>query len=146
MRRSSQEKLRGAAPADPKRAAGLRPVARWICLGLLAFGVLACGEDPVSPPAPAAVVPDWAQHLCRDWRSRDGSCDPTILMADFEECQRTQGLPEMERLRQAGRRNRAVHVGRERATNLCLELRRWVMTKEGRENRLAHKRRPAGPS
>lgn len=68
------------------------------------------------------------------------------LIADYEDCLRTAGAPEIERLRRAGRGNRAVHLAGERMTILCLELRRWVMTEEGRQNRLAHgPKQPARP-
>jgi len=113
-----------------------RLAASGLCLILLIFGALACGDDPVAPeePAPAAILPDGAQNLCQYWRRADGSCDEMALVADYEECVRTAGAPERERLRRSGRINRLVHKGTDRKTNTCLELRSWVITDEGRRD------------
>jgi len=131
MSRSPQGKLRG------------------LCRGLLVLGALACGEGPAAPAgqAPATLLPDWALKLCQSWRRPDGSCDQTTLIADYDECLRSEGVPEMERLRNAGVGNRQTQLARERKTNTCLEQRRWVMTEEGRRSQLGRvKKRPAPPS
>lgn len=121
---------------------------RGFCLVLLVFGAIACGEDPAPPAgqAPAAVVPAWAQDICQRWLRRDGSCDQAALMADFEECQRTQGVPELERLREVRSRTRPRLLAMERARNLCLEQRGWAITEQGRASLLARPRNAAPPS
>jgi len=130
MRHRSQEKLRG------------------LCLSLLVFGALACGEDPAAPAGKAPSTPrdDWTQHLCESWRRRDGSCDQTALVADYEDCMRTQGVPEFERLSKAGLRTRMRFRGQERVMNLCLEQRSWMITEEGRAHQLGAVRKAAPPS
>jgi hypothetical protein len=92
------------------------------------------------------VLPDWAQQLCQSWRRSDGSCDQTTLIADYDECLRSECVPEMERLRMAGVGNRQVQLARERKTNRCLERRQWRMTEEGRQKQLGRPKRPAPPS
>jgi hypothetical protein len=121
---------------------------RGLCLILPIFGALACGDDPPAPAgqAPASPLPDWAQQLCQSWRRPDGSCDQATLMADYGDCLSSQGVPEMERLRKAGVGNRMLNLGRIKATNLCLELRHWVMTEEGRRSQLGGEKRRAQPS
>ena len=132
---------------------------RWLCSSLLILGALACGSEPEKPcssadkaagrchqttataaPAlpPGRVLPDWALQLCKDWQRPDGTCDQMQIMADYEECLRTQGVPEQDRLIAQGVRNRAVQIARERSTNLCVELRHWVMTPEGRARALVN--------
>lgn len=96
--------------------------------------------------AAATLVPDWSQQICQHWRRRDGSCDQTALIADYEDCMRTKGAPELERLRRAGRRTRTRIVGQERVMNLCLEQRSWVITEEGRAFQLGGPRKAAPPS
>jgi len=130
MRRPSQEKLRG------------------LCLGLLVFGAIACGEDRPTPAkqATTGVATDWTQQVCQYWRRRDGSCDQKALVADYEECMRTQGAPEFERLRKAGRRTRARFLAQERAMTLCLEKRSWVITEEGRARQLSAPKKAAPTS
>jgi len=130
MRSSSQGKLRGLGLA-------------W-----LLFGAIACSDQPAAPAGPAAASPAplWAQHICDDWRRRDGSCDQTVLIADYEECMRTDGLAEMERLRRAGVRTRMRLLAQERATMLCLEKRAWVITEAGQAHRIAHPMKPKSAS
>ncbi|MFI5217551.1 MAG: hypothetical protein ACHQ3O_13510 [Candidatus Limnocylindria bacterium] len=123
MRHPSQAKLRG------------------LCLLWLAFGAFACGEDPAPPAEPP--IPLWAQDICEKWRHRDGSCDQRALIADYEECMRTDGRAELDRLRNAGVRSRMRLAAQERATMLCLERRAWVMTAEGRARRSAKPNQPA---
>jgi hypothetical protein len=129
MRHPSQEKLRG------------------LCLGLLVFAAFGCGEDPPAPanPVGAAVARDWTDQICQFWRRRDGSCDQKALIADHEDCMRTKAMPELERLRKAGRRTRARIVAQERALNLCLEQRAWVITDEGRAQQVSGPK-PAAPA
>jgi len=136
MRHRSQEKLRG------------------LCLSLLVFGALGCGDDPAAPagqtgPAgqtAATLVPGWAEQICQYWRRRDGSCDQTALVADYEDCMRTKGVPEFERLSKAGVRTRMRFRGQERVMNLCLEQRSWVITEAGRAHQLGKPRKAAPPS
>jgi hypothetical protein len=118
---------------------------RGLCRGLLVFAALACGEGPPAPAgeAPAIILPDWALKLCQYWQRPDGSCDQGAVIADYQACLLTAGIPEAERLRNRGAGNRHTQLARERMTNLCLEKRSWVMTEEGRRSRLAQpKRRP----
>jgi hypothetical protein len=126
MRRSSQGKLRG------------------LCLAGLFFGAIACSRESAEPAAQAAAppVPLWAQNICENWKRRDGSCDQMTLIADYEECMRTDGLDQMERLRRAGVRQRMRLLAQERATMLCLEKRSWVITETGQSRRIAHPMKP----
>jgi len=137
----------------------MRIAIRWLCLSLLILGALACGSQPDEPCSaadaaagrcqaasakpvalpPGTVLPDWALQLCKDWQRPDGSCDQMQILADYKECLSTQGVPEQDRLIAQGVGNRNVQTARERATNLCLELRHWVMSQEG------HRRSLGGP-
>jgi hypothetical protein len=130
----------------------MRMTFRRLCWSSLALAAFACGSEPEKPclPADAAagrcqakpatppelgpgeVLPDRAQRLCQDWHRPDGSCDPMQIFADYQECLTQHGLPEQQRLfdQQVGSRN--MLRARDRATYLCLELRRWMMSEEAR--------------
>jgi hypothetical protein len=114
---------------------------RALCLVPLALAALACREEPAPPTGedPAASLPFWAR--CENWRHADHSCDPSALLADYEECVRTEGDPAGERLRHVGRlaRSRAV----ERTIVVCLERRRWRVKEAGLRNLPG--RQPASP-
>lgn len=94
-----------------------------------------CQAPPAKPIVlpPGAVLPDWALELCQDWHRPDGSCDPAQIAADYQECLTQQGLPEQQRLLDQQVGSRAVMRARDRATFLCLELRKWVMSEEARK-------------
>ena len=127
---------------------------RWLCVSLLMLGTLACGSEPEKPcssvdkaagrcqkatvAAPAALPPgtfitDSNPRLCDYWQRPDGSCDQTQLLADYTECLNTMGIPERDRLIAQGVGSRNVQRARDRATYLCLELRKWFMTQAGRD-------------
>jgi hypothetical protein len=89
-----------------------------------------------APVAPGTVLPDWAQTLCDNYRRADGTCVQADLMADYDECLRTDGQRERDRLRKLGVGNRAVLRAGDRKTNLCLELRGWFETEAARARRL----------
>jgi hypothetical protein len=117
------------------------------------LAALGCGSDSEKPCLPAdaatgrcqappekrvqlppgSVLPDWAQRLCQDWHRPDGSCDPMQIFADYQECLTQQGLPEQQRMLDQGVGSRNVMRARDRATYLCLELRRWMMSEEARQ-------------
>jgi hypothetical protein len=107
---------------------------RVLCLILLAAGVLACREEEPTPSAPTTSesVPFWA--LCENWVRRDGSCDPASLLADYEECLQTEGLPTKQRM--VERKVRRTRVSRtwQRTVIVCLEKRHWMLTEAGVEN------------
>jgi hypothetical protein len=116
-----------------------------LCLLLLALGAFGCREDaPEAAATAGASVPDWATRLCEDWVRSDGTCDLGVLVADYEECQRTQGAPEVQRLAKRGVRTRARIRAGERKTNLCLELRKWRMT-QAKIDRWRGRSAPAPP-
>ena len=120
---------------------------RWLCVTVLTIATFACGNDSVEPcsaadaaaarckPAgtppvvipPGTILPDWALQLCKDWSRPDGSCDQAQIIADYQDCLSHDGVPEQQRLAAAGYGNRAVQSARKRATDLCMELRRWVV-------------------
>ncbi len=130
----------------------MRIAIRWLCVTTLTFAGLACGRDPNAPcstldaaagrcqPAGAAPLvippgyklPDWALELCKDWSRPDGSCDQAQVIADYQECLTKQGLPEQQRMFDQGAGSRSILRARDRATYLCMELRRWVMSERGR--------------
>jgi hypothetical protein len=113
MPRRSQEKLLG------------------LCLVLLAAGGVACGEGEPAPAQTTAQkeeLPTWAD--CKNWRRRDGSCDPAALLADYQHCLGTEGIPTKQRLLEHQVRSTAVARAWERATIVCLEKRRWMMKPE----------------
>ncbi len=118
---------------------------RGLCLLLLAFAALACQDEPPAPaaPDPAATLPVWAR--CENWRRRDGLCDQTALLADHEECVRTQGEPEEERLLAAGVAGMARRRATERKIIVCLEQRGWMMKPEGFRNLPGRPPQPAPP-
>ncbi len=144
----------------------MRIAIRWLCPFLLTFGALACGNDAAEPcsaadaaagrcqvkretPAalpPGAILPDWALRLCSDWRRPDGSCDQAEIMLDFRECLSQKGAPEQQRLQAQGVGNRASLRAGERATHLCLELRRWFMTPDAEDAWLGRPKRSAPAS
>ena len=122
----------------------------WASPILAAFGCDGASEKPClpadaaagrckAPPAkrielpPGAVLPDWALALCQDWHHVDGSCDQLQIMVDYKECLTQQGVPEQQRLKEQGAGNRATFRAGERATQLCMEQRRWVMTDEAQK-------------
>ena len=102
-----------------------------LCLVLLAAGGVACGEDD-PPPVQKPDLPTWA--LCENWRRRDGSCDQAALLADYEDCLRTEGAPDKQRLLDHQVRRTAVSRQWQRATIVCIEKRHWMMTEAGRQN------------
>jgi hypothetical protein len=116
-------------------------ILRALCPLLLALAALACREEPAPPTGedPAASFPVWAR--CENWRHPDHSCDQAALLADYEECVRTEGDPTRERLSHVGRlaRSRAV----ERTIIVCLERRRWRMREAALKNLPG--REPAAP-
>ena len=117
---------------------------RALCLLLLALAALACREEP-APPAgedPAAALPLWAR--CENWRRPDHSCDQTALLADYEECVRTEGDPSGQRLLQDGVGRLARRRAVERTVIVCLERRRWMMKQAGMRN-LPGRPQPAAP-
>jgi len=123
----------------------MRIAIRWLFLAILTLGALACGSEPDEPcsaadaaagrcqttgsePAalpPGQLLPEWAERLCQEWRRPDGTCDQLKIMADYEECLRTKGVPKMNEVIAQGAGNRPVQRARDRATRLCLELRGW---------------------
>jgi hypothetical protein len=113
MPRPTQEKLRG------------------LCLVLLAAGAFACGEDD-PPPVPEQALPIWG--ACETWRRRDGSCDQAALLADYQDCLRTEGIPHRQRLVEHQARRNAVSRNWQRATIVCVEKRGWKMTEAGFRN------------
>jgi hypothetical protein len=121
---------------------------RGLCLVWLTFGALACGDEPAAPAGQAATPFPllWAEHICDDWKRRDGSCDKPALIADYEDCMRSEGLPELERLRKAGVRSRMRLMAQERMTMLCLERRGWVITATGQDHRIGKPKQGVPPS
>jgi hypothetical protein len=115
---------------------------RALCLLLLALAALACQEEPAAPAGedPTASLPVWAR--CENWRRPNHSCDQTALLADYEECVRTDGDESQRRLHSVGRlaRSRAV----ERTIIVCLERRHWMMKAAGLRN-LPGRPQPAAP-
>jgi hypothetical protein len=107
-----------------------------MCLLLLALAALACRDEAADPAAqdPAASLPLWAR--CENWRRPDHSCDQTALLADYEECARTERAPRAGRLA----RQRAL----ERAIIVCIERRRWLMNPAALRN-LPGRPQPDGP-
>jgi hypothetical protein len=59
---------------------------------------------------------------------------------------RTEGLPELERLRKAGVRIRMRLQAQERMTMLCLERRSWVITERGRAQMIGGPKKAAPPT
>jgi len=118
---------------------------RWLCWASLSLALFACGgesqppcapadavakrcQEPPAPPfplAPGQSPPAWAENLCAEWRRVDGSCDLPQLIGDYQECRDRHGVPERDRLAAQGLGSFVVQRGFERATFLCLELRRW---------------------
>jgi hypothetical protein len=109
----------------PRRSQGKL---RSLCLVLLAAGASGCGQDE-TPPVPKEPLPFWA--LCENWRRRDGSCDQTTLLADYQDCLRTEGLPTKQRLVDHQVRSTRVSRAWQRATIVCLENRHWMMKQAG---------------
>jgi hypothetical protein len=144
----------------------MRVAVRWLCLSTLTLGAFACGSDSSAPcsaadaasgrckPAgaaplvipPGTILPDWALQLCKNWSRPDGSCDQAQVIADYEECLNTQGVPEQQRMIDQHAGNRVILMARERATNLCMELRRWFMTEAGRQDSFGGAPPPAAKS
>lgn len=128
MRRRSQGTLRG------------------LCLLLPALAALACQDEPAAPERedPAASLPLWAR--CENWRRPNHSCDPTVLLADYEECVRTEGVPTRQRLLQAGVARLARLRAEERTIIVCLERRHWMMKAAGLRNLPGRPPQAAPPS
>lgn len=128
MRRRSQVTLRG------------------LCLLLPALATLACRDEPDQPVGqdPAASLPLWAR--CENWRRANHSCDQTTLLADHEECVRTEGEPDRQRLLAAGVGGMARRRAVERKTIVCLEQRGWMMKPAGLRNLPGRPPQAAPPS
>jgi hypothetical protein len=111
----------------------MRSAPRRLCLLLLALGAFGCRGDEPEAAAPAGEIasPAWAERLCDHWVRLDGTCDLDQLTADYEECYRTQGVPQRRLLEKRGVRSRAQNRAAGRKTHLCLELRQWRMTQQG---------------
>jgi hypothetical protein len=122
MWRTTQEKLRG------------------LCLAWLVWGAFGCGSEPEGQ-ASGGPVPAWAEQICERWKRQDGTCIRKELIADYEDCMRSDGVPELERLRAAGVRARVRLQGMERLTGLCLEKRGWRITEAGKANELSGPKR-----
>lgn len=119
---------------------------RGLCLLLPALAALGCQDEPAAPAAqdPSASLPLWAR--CENWRRPNHSCDPTALLADYEECVRTEGNPSRERLREAGVGPLALRRAEERTIIVCLERRHWMMKPEGFRNLPGRPPQPDPPS
>lgn len=117
---------------------------RGLCLVWLVWGALACGSDPAPPAGEGSggPVPAWAEQICERWKRQDGTCIQKELIADYEDCMRSEGVPELERLRNAGVRARFRLQGMERLTELCLSKRAWVITEAGRASQLSQPTQP----
>jgi hypothetical protein len=142
----------------------MRLTFRWLCWSSLTLAALACGSEPEKPclsadaaagrcqakpaaPAqlrPGEAPPEQAVNLCKDWHRPDGSCDPMQILADYQECLTQKGLPEQKRMFDQHVGNRNVIRSRDRATFLCLELRKWFMT-DGAEAEWKGLPRPPDP-
>jgi hypothetical protein len=141
----------------------MRNAIRWLCLSTLTLGAFACGSDSSAPcssadaaagrckpagAAPLVIQPgtslaDWALQLCEDWHRPDGSCDQAQVVADYQECLTKEGIPEQQRMIDQRTGSRAQLLARERATNLCMELRRWVLSEAGQRGLLSSPPPPA---
>jgi hypothetical protein len=127
MRRRSQETLVG------------------LCLLLPALALLACRDDrDPADEAPGAALPIWGS--CENWEGRDRRCDQAALLADHEECVRTEGEPERQRMRAAGVAGLARRRAAERITIVCLEKRGWRMRPEGFRHLPGRRPPPPPPS